>query len=88
MATTNHKRKGFSLLLLAFLIHHEASSSFVLEGSQTSYAQFRQWEGGLNSTIEFEFKTSQPNGLLLYTDNPVEREYILVKIVDGSVRLR
>jgi len=65
-----------------------SGSSFVLEGSQTSYAQFKPWEGGSNSSIEFEFKTSISNSLLLYTDSPVEKEYLLVKIVDGSVRLR
>ncbi len=82
-------RKGFSrVLVLALLVYQAAGSSFVLEGSQTSYAQFRQWDGGLNSSIEFEFKTSQNNGLLLYTDNLAEKEYLMIKIVDGSVRLR
>ena len=28
---------------------------FVLEGSQTSYAQFRQWHGGQNDSLAFEF---------------------------------
>lgn len=85
----NHgQRNRYCSLVLVFFIIHVVGSSFVLEGSQTSYAQFRQWDGGLNSSIEFEFKTSQNNGLLLYTDNPVEKEYLMIKIVDGSVRLR
>jgi hypothetical protein len=65
-----------------------SGGNIVLEGSQTSYAQFRQWDGGPNSTLEFEFKTSQSSGLLLYTDNPHESEYMILKLVDGSVRLR
>lgn len=97
LATANHRRKSsryftslqlvFSVLIL-ILLPFTSGGNIVLEGSQTSYAQFRQWEGGPNSTLEFEFKTSQPNGLLLYTDNPDENEYMLLKLVDGNVRLR
>ena len=65
-----------------------ASSSFVLEGSQTSYAQFRQWHGGHNDTLAFEFSTQQKDALLLYTDNHQENEYVQIKLVDGNVMLR
>ena len=61
---------------------------FVLEGSQTSYAQFRQWHGGQNDTLTFEFATSQKDALLLYSDNNQEREYIQIKLVNGNVMLR
>ena len=61
------------------------SQAFILEGSQTSYAQFRQWDGSAaNSSLELEFRTSQPDGLLLYTDNKEAREYMLLKVVSGS----
>lgn len=91
----SHRRKrrrlwpmlGVWLLLLAF----EALSltdAFVLEGSQTSYAQFRKWLPTTNSSIEFEFLTDQPNGILLYTDDGGYYDFIEVKLVEGSVRLR
>lgn len=61
---------------------------FVLEGSQTSYAQFRQWHGGQNDTLAFEFSSKQKDALLLYSDNNQEREYVQVKLVNGNVMLR
>ena len=60
----------------------------VLEGSQTSYAQFRQWHGGNNDTLTFEFSTNQTDALLLYSDNNQEKEYLQIKLVGGNVMLR
>ena len=60
----------------------------VLEGSQTSYAQFRQWHGGHNDTLTFEFSTNQTDALLLYSDNNQEKEYLQIKLVGGNVMLR
>ena len=65
-----------------------ASSSFVLEGSQTSYAQFRQWHGGQNDTLSFEFGQSHRDALLLYSDNNQEKEYIQIKLVKNHIMLR
>ncbi|XP_049829259.1 neurexin-1 isoform X6 [Schistocerca gregaria] len=65
-----------------------AASAFVLEGSQTSYAQFRKWNAGLNGTLELEFKTDQPNGLLLYTDDGGTYDFFEIKLVEGALRLR
>ena len=61
---------------------------FVLEGSQTSYAQFRQWHGGANDTLTFEFSTYQKDALLLYSDNNQEKEYVQIKLVRGNIMLR
>ena len=58
-----------TLLPLLVVLLSQVAMSFVLEGSATSYAQFRKWNAGLNGTLEFEFKTEQGNGLLLYTDD-------------------
>ena len=38
------------------------SASFTLEGTRTSYAQFRKWYPTPNGTIEFEFKTKGDDG--------------------------
>lgn len=63
--------------------------TFVFEGSQTSYAQFRQWHGGLNDTLSFEFAvTNSDNALLLYSDNSDGREYLQIKLFRGFVMLR
>ncbi|XP_033218337.1 neurexin-3-like [Belonocnema kinseyi] len=62
--------------------------AFVLEGSATSYAQFRKWNTALNGTLEFEFKTEQGNGLLLYTDDGGTYDFFEVKLVESALRLR
>jgi hypothetical protein len=77
-----------SSVLLWTILTASASFGLVLEGSQTSYAQFRQWHGGPNDTLAFEFKTGQKSCLLLYSDNKDEAEYIQIKLVDGYVMLR
>ncbi|CAH1124036.1 unnamed protein product [Ceutorhynchus assimilis] len=61
---------------------------FVLDGSSESYSQFRKWGGGTNGTLEFEFKTDQPNGLLLYTDDGGTYDFFEIKLVEGALRLR
>ncbi|XP_046401405.1 neurexin-1 isoform X2 [Ischnura elegans] len=72
-----------SLSLLPALV-----SGFALEGSQTSFAQFRKWNPGLNGSLEFEFKTESANGLLLYTDDGGTYDFFEVKLVEGALRLR
>ncbi|TRY78356.1 hypothetical protein TCAL_01738 [Tigriopus californicus] len=62
--------------------------SIVLEGSQTSFAQFHQWHGGVNGSLELQFRTSQANALLLYTDNIQCRDYVQLSLVEGVPRLR
>lgn len=77
-------------LLLAVLLGCvcQVARSFLLEGSATSYAQFRKWNAGLNGTLEFEFKTEQGNGLLLYTDDGGTYDFFEVKLVESALRLR
>lgn len=55
---------------------------------QNPYSQFRKWNAGLNGTIELEFKTDQPNGLLLYTDDGGTYDFFELKLVNGALRLR
>ena len=79
----------FVIVLLALVPTPGQLRTVVLEGTQTSYAQYRQWHGGgVNCTLELEFQTSQPNGLLLYTDNRGLGEYMQLKLVNGGVNLR
>ncbi|KAG8236174.1 hypothetical protein J437_LFUL013440 [Ladona fulva] len=81
-------REGPLLLLVLSLALFGGVSCFSLEGSQTSYAQFRKWNPGLNGSLEFEFKTESPNGLLLYTDDGGTYDFFEVKLVEGALRLR
>jgi neurexin len=76
------------LFLLFLGLLNRGGSSFVLEGSQTSYAQFRKWYSDLNSNLEFEFLTAQPNGLLLYTDDGGYYDFLEIKMVEAGLRIR
>lgn len=64
------------------------AQGFLLDGSQNSFSQFRKWYTGLNGSLEFEFKTEQPNGLVLYTDDGGTFDFFEIKLVEGAVRLR
>ncbi|KAL1122946.1 hypothetical protein AAG570_003271 [Ranatra chinensis] len=76
------------LVALGWLLTRGPALAFVLEGSQTSYAQFRKWNAGLNGSLELEFKTEQANGLLLYTDDGGTYDFFELKLVEGALRLR
>ena len=88
IAVMKSLKKMMLLLLLFILCQGLCLEAFILEGSQTSYAQFKKWYTSGNATIEFEFLTSLPNGLLLYTDDGGYYDFLEVKLVDGSLRTR
>lgn len=76
------------LLVLGLLFKINLCCGFILDGTQNSYAQFRKWYTGLNGTLELEFKTEQPNGLVLYTDDGGTYDFFELKLVEGALRLR
>lgn len=61
--------------------------TYRLIGSFDTYAQYLPWYPCLNGSIIFEFKTHEPNGLLLYAQS-LPYKYIQISLVDGLVRLR
>ncbi|KAK4005117.1 hypothetical protein OUZ56_006837 [Daphnia magna] len=65
-----------------------ASSPFTLEGSLNSYAQLRKWNAALNGTLQLEFRSTQPSGLLIYTDDGGKFDFFELKLVEGALRLR
>lgn len=83
-----NKTNMFTLALLVLISLFNGSCGFVLDGTQNSYAQFRKWYSGLNGSLELEFKTEQPNGLVLYTDDGGTYDFFELKLVEGSLRLR
>lgn len=64
------------------------TNGFVLEGSPTSYAQFKRWYAGITDSLSFEFRTTEPNGLLLYLDDGGNSDFFEMKLVDGIIRFR
>jgi Laminin G domain len=76
------------LLVIGLLFKINLCCGFILDGTQNSYAQFRKWYTGLNGTLELEFKTEQPNGLVVYTDDGGTYDFFELKLVEGALRLR
>ncbi|XP_076046488.1 neurexin 1 isoform X2 [Oratosquilla oratoria] len=74
--------------LVALLVPLWPTFGFILEGSHNSFAQFPRWTPGPNGSLELEFKTREPNGLLMYTDDGGSYEFFELKLVDGAARLR
>ncbi|XP_030369274.1 neurexin-1 isoform X3 [Scaptodrosophila lebanonensis] len=87
-------RRSYRVLIVTALLVSLAASfvtltaGFQLDGSQSSFATFRKWYTGLNGTLELEFKTEQPNGLVLYTDDGGTYDFFELKLVEGALRLR
>lgn len=75
----------FSVVLIAVVQENHA---FQLDGTTNSFAQFRKWYTGLNGSLELDFKTEQPNGLVLYTDDGGTYDFFELKLVEGALRLR
>lgn len=76
------------LIIIGLVFKVNFCYGFQLTGSENSYAMFRKWYAGLNGTLELEFKTEQPNGLLLYTDDGGTYDFFELKLVEGTLRLR
>jgi len=87
-------RRSYRVLIVSALLVSLAASfvtlsaGFQLDGSQNSFYTFRKWYTGLNGTLELEFKTEQPNGLVLYTDDGGTYDFFELKLVEGALRLR
>ena len=64
------------------------TAGFILEGSATSYAQYPRWVPGASGSLDFLFYTTEPEGLLFYTDNGGSYQFFQLTLVEGTARLR
>ncbi|XP_029634772.1 neurexin-3 isoform X2 [Octopus sinensis] len=62
--------------------------AFDLQGSKPSYAKFTKWEPCDNGTLTFQFKTDRGDALLMYTDGGEDYDFMELKLVDGTLKLR
>ena len=88
LASTLSMRRTWRTIVFAVVYLAGASASFTLEGTRTFYAQFQKWYPTKNGSIEFEFRTAVPDGVLLYTDDGGYYDFVEIKLVSGAVRLR
>ena len=79
-----------SLVVLSIVsyVHVNAGSEITLDGTPSSSVQFKKWFTGTNSSLVFEFRTSLPNGLVLYADDSLRRHFVEVKVIEGKLSLR
>ena len=63
--------------LICVLVHYDVTG-ITLEGTDRSYARFPKWNACVNASISFEFKTTQDEGLLLYTDDGGKYDFVEV----------
>ena len=62
-------------------------SAYRMIGSHNSYAQYLPWYPCLNGTLVFEFKTHEPNALLVYAQS-LPYKYLHVSLTNGNLRMR
>ena len=80
--------RAASLCVLLLLCRTSLGAELSLEGSLTSYTKFPPWEVSENGSLQFDFRSRFPDGLLLYMDDGGRYDFIEVKLVDGVARLR
>ncbi|KAK3092743.1 hypothetical protein FSP39_006792 [Pinctada imbricata] len=61
--------------------------AFYMKGTSESYAKYPPWQPCLNGSFELEFKTSQPSGLIMYTDDKGYYDFFELKLLRGSMQL-
>lgn len=94
------RRKSSSLVVVAVVVFffflavnvklvvtQQQASTYRLIGSSTTYAQYFPWHACLNGSLLFEFKTHEPNGLLLYAQS-LPYKYVQMSLTDGRLRVR
>ena len=69
---------GLAVLTLLCVYHYDVTA-ITLEGTERSYARFPKWNACVNASISLEFKTTQDEGLLMYTDDGGKYDFFEVK---------
>lgn len=91
MALTNNQCLSKMTGLLLFWITCQSAilpaSALHFPGSRISYARYPKWNACPNATISFQFKTTQSDGLLMYTDDHGTYDYLEVIHMSGRVRV-
>ena len=72
-------------LFLLLLTSSSPSSALFLQGTPISHLRYPKWNACHNASLYFEFRTTQRRGLLLYTDDGGEREFVEVSHEGGRV---
>ena len=85
---TSSVLKSPLLLPLWLLLTISSSSAFYTDGTEDSYVQYPPWQPCLNSSIGFEFKSWDTDGLLFYTDDGGQNDYFELRLKNRKLMLR
>ncbi|XP_052814158.1 neurexin-1-like [Mya arenaria] len=79
--------KYVSCLMLTLIII-DVSNALTFTRTNTTHAQFPKWNACTESSLSFEFRTKEPDGLLLYMDDSGENDFLELSVVKGRARMR
>uniref|UniRef100_A0A674MA34 Neurexin 3b n=1 Tax=Takifugu rubripes TaxID=31033 RepID=A0A674MA34_TAKRU len=74
------------LLLLSTVLVLSAGLEFT--GSEGQWARYTRWDASSRSDLMFQFKTSEPEGMLLYFDDGGFCDFLLLAVSEGRLQLR
>ncbi|XP_056872585.1 neurexin 3b isoform X17 [Takifugu flavidus] len=74
------------LLLLSTVLVLSAGLEFT--GSEGQWARYTRWDASSRSDLMFQFKTSEPEGMLLYFDDGGFCDFLLLTVSEGRLQLR
>ncbi|CAB1434183.1 unnamed protein product [Pleuronectes platessa] len=57
-------------------------------GSEGQWARYLRWDASSRSDLTFQFKTPEPEGLLLYFDDGGFCDFLLLAVSEGKMQLR
>ncbi|XP_061610805.1 neurexin 3b isoform X9 [Phyllopteryx taeniolatus] len=77
---------GKVLLLLSTVMALSVGLEFT--GSEGQWARYLRWDASSRSDLTFQFKTSQPEGLMLYFDDGGYCDFLLLTVSEGRMQLR
>ncbi|XP_030201204.1 neurexin 3b isoform X12 [Gadus morhua] len=80
---------GLLLPLLAVALAGTLGLSGALEftGAEGQWARYMRWDASSRSDLTFQFKTSAPDGLVLYFDDGGYCDFLLLAVAAGRLRL-
>ncbi|XP_076729798.1 neurexin 3b isoform X18 [Maylandia zebra] len=77
---------GFFLMLLSTMLGLSIGLEFT--GSEGQWARYLRWDASTRSDMTFQFKTSEPEGLMLYFDDGGYCDFLLLAVSEGKLQLR
>ncbi|XP_063758271.1 neurexin 3b isoform X5 [Eleginops maclovinus] len=77
---------GHVLLLLSTMLGLSVGLEFT--GSEGQWARYLRWDASSRSDLTFQFKTSEPEGLMMYFDDGGYCDFLLLSVSEGKLQLR